>query len=132
MTNDNSDNPLFLGDNAQQVYKTLSGAQRLRGVPLENTGGPGTASSHWKKSVFGNELMTGYINTTFSPLSVLTVAAFDDMGYEVDYTKADPYLLSTPVVSLYGSGLFGTGYSYFHPCQHKTICPKTIYYSNLY
>jgi leishmanolysin len=60
-------------------------------VPVENTGGPGTANGHWRETVFGNELMTGYINTGVMPLSVLTVRSLEDIGYTVNPAGADAY-----------------------------------------
>jgi hypothetical protein len=37
--------------------------------------------------------MTGYLNTQTDPISALTLAAFDDLGYEVRYESAEPYRL---------------------------------------
>ena len=51
-------------------------------IPLELTGGPGTAYSHWSEATFGNELMTGYIDTD-NTLSYMTVASLGDLGYSV-------------------------------------------------
>ena len=62
-------------------------------VPVENTGGPGTADGHWRESVFRNELMSGFIAAPNNPLSRLTVASLQDLGYEVDLSKAEPYKL---------------------------------------
>jgi len=31
----------------------------LTGLPLENNGPSGTAGSHWEKTTFGSELLTG-------------------------------------------------------------------------
>jgi len=62
-------------------------------VPVENTGGPGTADGHWRESVFRNELMSGFIAAPGNPLSRLTVASLKDMGYTVDLSKAEPYKL---------------------------------------
>jgi Leishmanolysin len=76
-------------DNADMVPYT-SGAK----VPVENSGGPGTINSHWRESVFGNELMTGYVDLGANPLSAVTVASLRDQGYTVDLSKADPYTLS--------------------------------------
>lgn len=64
-------------------------------VPVENEGGPGTALGHWRESVFGDELMTGYIGDDPAPLSRLTVAALADQGYGVDLGAADPYSLGS-------------------------------------
>ena len=62
-------------------------------VPVENTGGAGTFNSHWRESVFGNELMTGYINPGHLPLSVMTVRSIEDLGYTVNPSGADPYFI---------------------------------------
>ena len=67
-------------------------------VPVENCGasspagcGSGTRNGHWREPVFGNELMTGYINAGVNPLSVVTIAAQEDLGYTVNYAAADAY-----------------------------------------
>jgi hypothetical protein len=60
-------------------------------VPVENTGGAGTANSHWRESVFGPELMTGYANSGAMPLSILTVRSIGDLGYTINPASADPY-----------------------------------------
>lgn len=39
----------------------------------------------------GSELMTGGLNAGKNPLSRISIAALDDMGYEVDYSTADPF-----------------------------------------
>ena len=41
-------------------------------------------------SVFGNELMTGFLNAGRNPLSRLTIAALQDMGYEVRLRERRP------------------------------------------
>ena len=70
--------------------------------PIELDGGPGTAGGHFDEVCFGNMLMTGYLNGGVSnPLSKLSIAALDDMGYDVDYSAADPY---TPPSSCCSSG----------------------------
>ena len=81
---------------------TYTGASAPPGgqkVPVENCGtgtpascGAGTMNGHWRELVFGNELMTGYINSGANPLSVLSVAAQGDIGYTVNYAAADPYV----------------------------------------
>ena len=62
-------------------------------MPVENTGGPGTRDGHWRESVFRNELMSGFIAAPDNPLSRLTVASLQDLGYKVDLTKAEAYTL---------------------------------------
>jgi hypothetical protein len=65
----------------------------MTSVPVENTGGSGTANSHWRESVFGSELMTGYVTIGEMPLSILTVRALGDMGYSINPSGADPYTI---------------------------------------
>jgi hypothetical protein len=77
------------------AYKQLAGvpmATRSK-IPLESTGGEGTASGHWEDSFraasgsepsyygFTNELMTGYKGDNFI-ISQLTINALTDMGYQ--------------------------------------------------
>jgi hypothetical protein len=67
------------------------GSVLLERVPLENTGGAGTVGSHWRRSVFGNELMNGFAGSGLQPLSLLTVQAMADMGYVVNTSAAEPW-----------------------------------------
>jgi hypothetical protein len=88
-------NPTFLGVQAREQYLALGGNAALPGVPLENTGGAGTRDGHWRESIFGRELMTGFLNAgVLNPLSTITIGALADFGYAVDFTVADLYLVS--------------------------------------
>ena len=82
----------FVGKNARKEFGKLK-KSKAADVPVENTGGPGTADGHWRESVFRNELMSGFIAAPNNPLSRMTVASLLDMGYEVDLSKAEPYKL---------------------------------------
>ena len=82
--------PRYVGSRGVAEYSTLG---RSGTVPVEATGGPGTADSHWRETVFGNELMTGFISPGTNPLSRLTVASLADLGYLVDAGAADAYSL---------------------------------------
>lgn len=70
-------------------------------VPLENCQdlnpqlgcGLGTINSHWKESVFANELMTGFLDAISNPFSAMTIQALADMGYGVDVQQSNDYLL---------------------------------------
>ncbi|MEJ2504177.1 MAG: leishmanolysin-related zinc metalloendopeptidase, partial [Gemmatimonadota bacterium] len=63
-------------------------------VPVENTGGAGTENVHWRETVFNREIMTGFIESGVDqPLSRITIAAMEDLGYEVDRSAADDYSL---------------------------------------
>ncbi len=87
------ENPVFLGKNTIREYRQLTNDDNVSSVPVANTGGKGTRDGHWREMVFDNELMTGFIDLGDNPLSRLSVAAFDDMGYNVDYDAADTYRL---------------------------------------
>ena len=97
-------NPLYVGTNGLREYRTLAGSASATGVPVENTGGSGTAGSHWRDSVFRTELMTGYAEPAgvAMPISRITVGSLQDLGYTVNYAAADPYVLpamTAPVVA---------------------------------
>ena len=74
----------FTGSNALREFKIFT--PTATGVPLETTGGAGTAGGHWLETVFGNELMTGFIDPGVNPISRITVGAFQDMGYTLNYS----------------------------------------------
>jgi len=59
------------------------------GVPVEDQGGINVAGGHWRERVFLGELMTEWLNPAPNPLSVVTVQALHDLGYEVTETGAD-------------------------------------------
>jgi leishmanolysin len=85
-------NPTFTGANAKKEYGSLKGTGPAA-VPVENTGGAGTKNSHWRETVFRNELMTGFVAGPPNPMSRVTVASLKDLGYVVDLNKAEPYTL---------------------------------------
>ena len=88
--------PQFTGDNATREYAALLGPGRTpRSVPLANVGAPGTRDGHWREKVFANELMTGLLDAGANPISRVTIGAFEDLGYSVDYARADVYRLPT-------------------------------------
>lgn len=78
----------FTGPVARSWYQAFGGS--AVNVPLETTGGVGTADAHWRESVFGNELMTGFIASGFNPLSKVSVGSMVDIGYSADFSTADP------------------------------------------
>jgi len=88
----NPNNPTFEGTKAKKEFGKLAGSGP-KPVPVENTGGPGTRNSHWRETVFRNELMTGFVGTANNPMSAMTVASLADLGYTVDLTKAEPYAM---------------------------------------
>lgn len=71
-------NPYFTGEMANVHWNAEGGEYEL---PVENIGGPGTAGGHWRESVLRNELMTGFINLGYNPLSRITAGSMKDLGY---------------------------------------------------
>lgn len=80
--------PTFTGSEAVLAYESLFGGDGTNGVPLEESGGAGTAESHWDEETFGGELMTGYLNLAGNYLSDMTVASLEDLGYDTTWTSA--------------------------------------------
>lgn len=81
--------PTFTGVVARGAWNALSGAGTP--VPVEGTGGAGTANAHWRESVFNAELMTGWVDNGANPISDVTVGSLSDLGYGVDLDAADGY-----------------------------------------
>ncbi len=101
----------FNGPKGLAAFDSLGGTSYTGGgssppagnkVPVENCGtnpyvsplcGTGTVNGHWREVVLGNELMTGFVQSTGgNPLSFLSVAAQEDLGYVVNYSAADTYV----------------------------------------
>lgn len=80
--------PRFVGMTARGALSAMSGGD-AEPVPVEATGGGGTAGAHWRESVFGDELMTGWISIGPNPLSRVTAGGLADLGYGVDLAAAD-------------------------------------------
>ena len=66
-------------------------------VPVENLGGTGTADVHWRESVFDREVMTGFVEANADmPLSTISIASLEDLGYQVNLLSADPFQVPPP------------------------------------
>jgi hypothetical protein len=86
--------PHFTGPQAITAFDAAGGADYSGAkVPVEDDFGPGTEDSHWRESVFDNELMTGLLNDGINPLSAISIRALADQGYTVNPGGADPYTL---------------------------------------
>ncbi len=87
--------PIFVGPLARQAFDAVGGAAyQGQKVPVENTGGAGTADGHWRESVFDTELMTGFAEGAGAEaLSIVTVQSMADLGWTVDVNQADAYQL---------------------------------------
>lgn len=85
----------FAGAQARAAFDAVGGASYpgLK-VPVETSGGAGTADGHWRESVMHAELMTGWLNSGGdNPLSAVTVRSLADVGYVVAPHAADEYTL---------------------------------------
>ncbi len=87
--------------NGRAMFDSIGGTSYTGGnkVPVEDCSaaspvgcGGGTVNSHWREPTFVNELMTGYLNAGSNPLSRLTAASLQDLGYGVNYAGADAYV----------------------------------------
>ena len=86
----------FTGPLARTAFER-SGGRNYRGgaiVPVENGGTRGSADSHWRESVFENELMTPFLSAGIQPFSVITIESMADLGYSVDPSVADSYRIT--------------------------------------
>ncbi len=115
----------FRGANAKIACLTFSPtvtATCSPTIPLENTGGSGTADDHWRESIFKTELMTGTIEAkgVRMPLSAMTLGALADLGYTVTASLAEPFTLpvgSSPLMNLLAGDV---------PANSGTPIPETI------
>lgn len=76
---------------ALAAYRALGGRQK-EGIPLDND------ASHWRGSAVCSELMSGEsgkYTERVNPISPITLAALQDLGYSVDLSKASRYILPT-------------------------------------
>lgn len=92
LKNAGTTNPTFVGATAKRQFGILKGTGP-KPVPVENTAGPGTRDSHWRETVFRNELMSGFIAAPNNPLSRVTAGSLKDVGYVVNMNAAEPYTL---------------------------------------
>jgi len=85
-----TNNPVFLGRAAAAEWSTLIGEEkRLIAAPIANMGGPGSAGGHWREMRLLNELMSPTINPGVNPISRLTIASLQDLGYTVNLDAAE-------------------------------------------
>ena len=104
LTGKGGTDPRFIGANAVNAYHAMGGKDA--DVAVENTGADGTKDGHWRESVFGNELMTGYISGPSNPMSALTIASLSDLGYGTNSGAASSYTLTRT-----SGGIVAQGYN---------------------
>ena len=87
--------PFFSGVRARSEFANHGAWYTGVTVPLEDTRGLGPLDPHWRLSVFGDELMISIVGRGLkSPLSSITLGFFQDIGYNVDFSVADPYVVA--------------------------------------
>jgi hypothetical protein len=116
-------NPEFSGPLAVKAWQD---AGRTGNPTIENEGGPGTVCSHWKKSVFKTEVMTGFIEPagTTQQVSAITLGAMADIGFKVNMALADPYVPSGAPASLQGPSPWTT--TWMWPGPWEIVQPEPI------
>jgi hypothetical protein len=95
--------PYFSGPSALSAFDTYNGGGTYPGskVPVEDTGGAGTANAHWREADLDDELMTGFLDRGVpAPFSATTVKSMEDLGYGVDASRADPFRWGAATVAL--------------------------------
>ena len=62
-------------------------------IPLTTDAGIGSDLTHWQEETFGNELMTNQSEAPgiSNPISELTLASLEDLGWNVNYEVAELY-----------------------------------------
>lgn len=98
LTGGGTADPFFTGAAARAEFAKHGAWYTGNTVPLENNnGGLGPNDPHWRLNTFGDELMVSSLLEGYkSPLSTITLGFFQDLGYTVDFSAADPYEV-TPI-----------------------------------
>lgn len=91
----------YVGPNGLREMQDLSGDLNGQNV-LEDGADGALAGEYWSEAVLNDELMTSSVGLRFeglsnrgtdNPISELTIAAMQDLGYEVNYDEADAFSL---------------------------------------
>lgn len=93
--------PTYVGANAVAQYQSYGKTDKA--VPVEPM-----VLGHWDENYLGNELMTPFADEGRNPISRVTLGALADLGYTVNYGRADSYVLNGPLASTAGNGSSGT------------------------
>eukprot|EP00904_Undaria_pinnatifida_P013069 jgi/Undpi1/8893/HiC_scaffold_25.g11355.m1 len=112
--------PAWLCPAALSAYYDLGGSD---GNIIELDGGSGTSCGHLDETIFDDELMTGYVDSTMH-LSKMTAALLDDLHYIVDPSAVDSYTLPSERVDSINAGKTPSVYI------NDTEVPTTIHAIN--
>lgn len=82
--------PKYNGAQAKVQFASLTGGAAGTGIPLESALGPGSRCSHWDSDALPGEIMIAVLHIGRQHgLSRVTAGGLADLGYSVDYSKAD-------------------------------------------
>lgn len=86
----------FLGSRARAACADLhaGGSNCAATVPVHSADGVGSKFSHWRESLFTNELMTPFLTAGATPMSAMTVQSLADLGYVVSTSATQPFTVS--------------------------------------
>jgi hypothetical protein len=116
---------------------SYTGAGQSQGgnvVPVENCAnspyvspacGARTVNSHWRETVFADELMVGFL-PSYPKLSVVTVGSLQDLGYTVNYAGADSYTHTFTAPLVAGGRRLDLGDDIFHGPLYAADRPGRI------
>lgn len=92
----NTSDARFLGSRARAACADLhaGGSNCSATVPVHSADGVGSKFSHWRESLFTNELMTPFLTAGTTPLSAMTIQSLADLGYVVSTVPAQPFTVS--------------------------------------
>ena len=94
----------YTGQKAVQAFQQNGGSTDF--IPLESSGN-GSADLHWNEGLFQNEVMTNDLaNGKIAPVSPVTLASLEDLGYQVDRSRAGSGWTLTGNAQPVGSGGF--------------------------
>ena len=118
----------FVGQLAVAAFNAAGGSSYSGGkVPIWNAQNRnrGVQDSHWRDTVFGNEVMGSSTDHT-SKLSAITIQAMADLGYHVDVSQAESYTLPSAFSNLFPNairtgGAPGESDGHGHEHSHEEI-----------
>lgn len=88
-------NARFTGAQGTAACATFNGgaSECAVSVPAHSDDGPGSRYTHWRESIFGNELMTPFLGGGGSPLSATSIRSLADLGYQVSTLRAEAFTI---------------------------------------
>ncbi|KAH9256680.1 hypothetical protein BASA81_005184 [Batrachochytrium salamandrivorans] len=89
--NQGTSDPRYKGTGGIRGMNQIAVGNTWQTSPVQNTGGAGTAGSHWRDTNFGYEMMTAYLDQAYQPYSAMTVESLTDLGYTVDSSAFDVF-----------------------------------------